>query len=214
MNRRLILNTILSIFIIIQYLCSSTYCDSSTNFLKNKPFTTTSHNFISSFIQQSSSSSNKITYYDIISSPCSTQNCKSPYGSCKDSNTCLCNSGQLYVPLFLSSSNASQYCFYSQKSQGIAFLLELMFVVGIGHFYSGRMLLGILKLMFVLLIICYDCGFKIIWRSKNLKTFKNLQSLSYVLYFTLLLWQMTDLCLYGLNKYTDGNGIPLHSYSS
>jgi len=214
MNRRLFLNTILSISIIILHLCSSSICKSSTNFLKNQPLSTSTHNFFNSFVQQASNLSNNITFYDIISSPCSTKNCQSPNGSCKDSNTCVCNSGYLYVPLYLNSSNASQYCFYSQKSQGISFILELFLVVGIGHFYTGRMLQGIFKLIFVLFIISYDCGFKIIWRSQSLKTFKNLQIFSYVLYFILLVWQMTDLCLYGLNKYTDGNGVPLQSYSS
>lgn len=214
MNRRAYLNTILSISIILISICSNSLCTSSKNYLKNKPFSSSTHNFFNSFVQQTSNSSNNITYYDIISAPCSNKTCYNPNGSCKDSNTCACNSGFLYVPLFLNSTDATQYCFYSQKSQGVSFLLELFFIIGIGHFYTGRMLQGLFKLLFVVFIISYDCGFKIIWRSQSFKTYKNLQLLSYVLYFILLLWQMTDLCLYGLNKYTDGNGIPLHSYSS
>lgn len=206
-------NSLFSLIIFFACYLVDVHLKETKNYIKSNERTMLNKVILTVFVQNTTNLTSYLTYYDLVSSPCSKQNCDSPNGDCKDSNTCMCNNGFLYVPSFLNNTNTTQYCFYNQKNQGVSFLLELFFIIGIGHFYSGRILQGILKLLFVLFIIIYDCSFKIIWRSNSFKTFKKLQIFSYVLYFFLLLTQMTDLCLYGLNKYSDGNGLPLKSFA-
>lgn len=45
-------------------------------------------------------------------------------------------------------------CGYKQSSHVIAFLLELFFSLGIGHFYMGRIYSGLLKLIFFYGLLC------------------------------------------------------------
>ena len=82
-------------------------------------------------------------------STCNYINCASPYGQCIDPHRCVCYQGYVDEPYLL--NNKIQFCLYKQKSQLIAFLLELILFFGAGHLYSNRFILAFLKFMFILL---------------------------------------------------------------
>jgi hypothetical protein len=143
--------------------------------------------------------------YDLfyVDSECNNHNCPTERGYCQGTTRCVCRLGWANL-----NRDITYYCDYQQKSQKISFLLELFFPIGIGHFYSGRFLLGFAKLVVICGTVLLDFMVKGIDNAKSRQK-NNLIMFVYTLYLFILIWQVFDLVMIGLNKYTDGNGIPL-----
>jgi hypothetical protein len=137
----------------------------------------------------------------VDASECNAENCPEERGECVTSKRCLCKVG--HANLY----NDNLFCDYPQKSQKLSFLLEFCLFFGIGHIYSGRYILGIAKLLFIATAITLDCFFKRM--DAKSKDKNSLIMFVYSLYLVALLWQIFDIVMIGLNKYTDGNGVPM-----
>lgn len=143
---------------------------------------------------------------------CQKNNCFIPFGTCIDDSTCQCL--ESYANYFPDSTDKPDfYCSYEKKSQLVAFLLEFLLSNGFGHFYSGRILFGIFKMLvligpIVLGILMFCCN---IGKGSDGSTCCNLILMigMCLLGCTALAWQLADLIMFGMNKYADGNGIPL-----
>jgi hypothetical protein len=142
---------------------------------------------------------------------CTDTNCKDPYGHCLNSFTCLCSPG--YAQDYNQpASQDSPICSYKLKTQAVFLMLEFFFWFGIGHFYAGRWLYGLLKLLYIAGIILIDCLTKIPLKSKTNKFQRFWYSFIYVLYFSILIWQLFDIIMIGLNKFYDGNGMQFYTW--
>jgi hypothetical protein len=131
---------------------------------------------------------------------CTSSNCD----SCISSIVCKCPLG--YAQKKNVEVNINQKsCQYKLKKQWIFFLLELFFPFGIGHFYAKRILYGIIKLLFLIIIISCD-----IFVKRLIKGFKEIQNFNigmYLVYSSYIFWQLVDIVLIGINQFTDGNGM-------
>ena len=103
---------------------------------------------------------------------------------------------------------------YQRKSQVIALVLEMFLpVFAAGHFYCGRYIHAVLKVIFIICVLLLD--FLLKYKIYDKTTFKKRQTLNYViytLYFMVVLFELVDVVMFGLNNYKDGNGktlIPL-----
>ena len=139
-------------------------------------------------------------------SACNESNCPKSRGTCSG-GYCICN--DKYITMNNKNINNNDiYCNYPLKSRITAFLLELFFPFGIGHFYSGNLLLAIIKLaIFILLFsMCYSilcCA-----AGKILGACSVIISLIVILsIICLILMEIFDLVGYGFGIYNDGNGV-------
>jgi hypothetical protein len=143
---------------------------------------------------------------------CQKNTCFPPFGTCLDDSTCQCLDG--FANFFPENNqNPNFYCSYEKRSQLTAFLLEFLLSNGIGHFYAGRVLFGIFKMVvligpIVLGILMFCCN---IGKGSDGSTCCNLIIMigMCLLGCTALAWQLADLIMFGMNKYADGNGISL-----
>jgi hypothetical protein len=133
---------------------------------------------------------------------CSNLNCVYPYGSCIDFTTCQC--ANEYSSYKLENIPATLYCTYERKKQLISFLLEFFLPFGVGHFYSGRPLMGILKLL-AMLSPCLFVSFLLCCKESG-SIISILVTGIGCLYG---IWQLIDIILFSINIYRDGNGVPL-----
>lgn len=157
-------------------------------------------------------------------STCTNYSCHPPYGKCIDSTTCQCGDWYMNVP-YLSYSH-SHICTYRQKSQVVSFILELMFLSGIGHLYASRSVIGLSKLIFsvIIVIVLHFMSSHVSSRSNedylnqanqnssNTPKNKILQYLPYILMAFFFMVQFIDLILIGKNFYLDGYGIPMKEF--
>lgn len=147
----------------------------------------------------------------IVKGNCSNDTCQN--GSCSDSTSCVCNAGYGQLsPNTHSNVNTTKMCTYKLKSQLTAFFLETFLVFGFGHLYSGRILNFLLKFFLILTILALDFIVKYFIRIQEYKSKKAVYIISYVLYGIIIVWQVTDVVMFGLNYYKDGNGMPLWVY--
>ena len=114
------------------------------------------------------------------------------------------------------------------ENQLTSFFLELFLSSGIGHLYSGRYVLGLIKMMFAILFCVIYGALKYflktdvktdVFSSANenpeadsADTEKYLGVLFCFICCGLFLWQIVDLVLFGINYYNDGNGVPMASW--
>ena len=125
---------------------------------------------------------------------CNEENCPIDRGTCSGENYCFCFEG------YTSSFEGSTFCNYAQKDRTLYFLLEFVLSFGIGHFYAGNYIYGILKLL------CYAALFGI-----YLVKFKNKKGIDAArirlfLWVIFSIWQFIDgYCIFK-GIYTDGNG--------
>ena len=143
---------------------------------------------------------------------CDNKNCQAPYGVCADASTCKCLNGYAN---FVAEGQAfpGSYCNYEQKKQLVAFLLEMFVGMGVGHFYSGRVLFGVFKLLILLgpLVLGVLMCCSSIVKSSDTSTCMGLVVMigSCACICTAVVWQLVDLIMFGINSYKDGNGVPL-----
>jgi len=127
-------------------------------------------------------------------------------------NDCFCNSG--YTTLIIPEKTISAKCDYEMKQQLKAFLLELFVGFGAGHFYSLRYLHASLKLVAFLFGIYLICLFPLTAKCINDKFDSDffvffVSCYYYLCAIGLAFWFIWDLVYFGLNKYNDGNNVPL-----
>jgi hypothetical protein len=156
---------------------------------------------------------------------CSRFTCSPLTSYCLNSHSCVCKKG--YITII---GNEKKTCNYKMKKQVIALFLELFLPFGIGHFYTGRILIGFSKLFFfmiflsTLLLFYNEVQLKIKFprslfeykqniHQSPIKKFQRL--LKYVVFFfiitTFSIWFVYDLINFCLNKNVDGRGVVLYS---
>ena len=156
---------------------------------------------------------------------CNKKNCNIPYGECINEKVCKCIEPYANLEIFINNNinsvnNSNLYCRYKMKSQIIAFILEIIFIAGIGHFYMMRIFHGLLKLLLVFIlsliyfIIKKNNSEVKFYSGENNSTKNLLLNISMVLLISgLLAFQIYDLIMIGSNLYLDGYGIPLISWN-
>jgi len=146
---------------------------------------------------------------------CDETNCQAPYGKCTNADVCTCNLGYANYKTGKDTNGQVKNCLYELKSQYIAFILEFLFFFGAGLFYLERYFLALLKLFYVIFVIFYDFVLKKIFLRKY-SEFKKRDiiwiGIALLLYSGLVIWQITDLTLLSMNKYLDGNQMPVLSW--
>ena len=134
----------------------------------------------------------------------------SGHGQCNEDKTqCECDNGFISYPV-----DSYPQCSYPQKRQLVAFLYEFFLGFGAGHFYCERYLNASLKLISFLFGICIICLLPLSAKFINDKCDNDCLVLTtscfyYICAMGLAFWFIYDLVIFGLNKYVDGNGIPL-----
>lgn len=136
---------------------------------------------------------------------CSKNNCA---GTCTTSTKCICYIGYVNFP----NNYSYKFCSYIQKKQIKAFLLETFLPFCIGHFYLGRFYFGFIKMIFSFIpfFIFIFSIFRIIINKKFKSKFSN-SFIFPIIIFSIInfIWWIIDLINFSLNRYADGNGIPL-----
>jgi len=141
---------------------------------------------------------------------CNIKTCLPKFGVCDSKTSCVCNEGYANVPQITQDFA----CGYKQKKQIVTFFLE-MFILGAGHIYRGSIIIGVLKMLFVLLFPCLllVLVFMGIIVESDIKSqtcfLVSSIAVSFFYLITVLIWYIYDLVNIGRNDYTDGNGVPL-----
>ena len=156
---------------------------------------------------QKSINNSSLTYK--VEGKCNKETCKN--GKCENDNLCICNKEFAFLKDNYSQNNNNELCNYNLKSQKIAFLLELFLIFGIGHFYCHRILYGALKVAIILSTLIIDYILKKSTYKKSLTTQNITSYFSYSMYFGLIVFQLFDVIMFGLNKHTDGYGFTLYT---
>ena len=220
MNNRIMLKVCYNLLYLTLLVLSFTpLVSTSQNLLKTSSKLNQSQtNTASVTTPSNNSSSSQKPFFDIYQSGCNAQNCPLPYAYCTSGTNCHCSSG--FANFRLASTNPTNNlpCQYTQKKQLVAFLLEFFFPFGVGHFYSQRTVIGILKLLFIVATPCLFCcllccGLFSMDSLSSQKVFSTLSATLGLIYtIGLFAWVIVDLVFFGLNKYTDGNGVPLQEW--
>ena len=150
-----------------------------------------------------------IPIYKYIESNCNLITCPSQQGYCK-SDQCNCYKG--YLTFRNNVDSDFKYCNYKQKHSLTALLLETFGLIGFGHFYSGRILSGIIKLVCFYFIICYGTQFVIQFMKETADS-----DIAYYIKIiicciclgTPIVWHFIDLFNWSNNNYLDGNGMKM-----
>lgn len=138
----------------------------------------------------------------------------SGHGICADDGTtCICNAGFITFP-----TNSSSFCNYEQKRQLNAFLFELIFGFGAGHFYTERYTVAALKLSAFVYGIFIICMFPLTTKYVSEKFDSEVLVIMFSCFYYLCalglaFWFIYDLINFGMNNYKDGNGAPLLSWT-
>ena len=178
---------------------------------------------------------NKINQYNFFKVDfCNQFSCPGNIGFCSNSTTCKCKDNFVNDRIYNSENNKTYtslndyLCSYKLHFQYKAMMLELVLPIGMGHFYCGRYLFGLLKFhLFALLpafmIYLFGINLKDFFVSKQLfpklKNVKLENKMNLKDYFKIALfgfnflifviWYTIDGVLFGLNFYKDGNGFGL-----
>lgn len=152
-------------------------------------------------------------WYSVKLNTCNIKTCMPNFGMCTSTSICRCKKGYASVPEL--TNNIS--CSYKQKKQLTTFLLE-MFIMGAGHIYRGSIILGVMKLLFIVLFPCMllclvFLGILVESDIKSQTCFL-ISSIAISIFYilTVIIWYMYDLISIGRNTYTDGNGVPLENW--
>jgi hypothetical protein len=146
--------------------------------------------------------------------------------------TCLCSNQYDTFP-----EDNLEMCNYVKKSQLTAFLLETFVTFGIGHFYSERYVNAVFKcivwIIGIILLICLryhnkdnigeseaddDQELQQSDKENEKDNVENLNSNTLIISLLgcfvtviIIVWLITDIVMFGLNLYLDGNGVELVS---
>jgi hypothetical protein len=134
----------------------------------------------------------------------------SGHGTCnEDKNACICQKEWATFP-----DDSQPQCNYHKKRQLVAFLFEFFLGFGAGHFYCENYVNASLKLVSFLFGICIICLLPLSAKFINDKCESDCLVITtscfyYLCAMGLAFWFIYDLVIFGMNKYLDGNGIPL-----
>jgi hypothetical protein len=157
---------------------------------------------------------------------CSNENCENNNGICIKKNICLCKLG------FGNLKQSKIPCNFKESFQKYALILELIFPIGIGHFYCSRNLIGSIKLIVLLFIpMFFVILFNLFLNSKKEKNVNNeynyekdndnnesnyysfLKKLFFLSYFIVFVsWFLYDMFMFSGNIHKDGWGYDLIKY--
>ena len=127
---------------------------------------------------------------------CNEENCPNNRGTCSGENYCYCFDG------YISTFKTSVFCDYEQKDRVVYFLLEFVLSFGIGHFYVGNYISG------VIILINYICLFSIYFCFYSRKKGIDSARIRLFLWTVFTIWQVVDgLCIIK-GIYTDGKNKP------
>lgn len=146
--------------------------------------------------------------------------------------SCVCDRGWTDDPY-----NSDVKCCYKRKSQFVAFALETFVGFGVGHFYIENDFVGMIKMLLCITLCCSCCLISVcfcykedpntlIGENRGRRVYRehlNMSSrypLKYKLFnfflifscCSIVLWQLIDAILFGINFYSDGNGIRLEPW--
>ncbi len=147
------------------------------------------------------------TRYDYSYGPCRyDSNCFLPYGICLNSTSCMCmpDFAHLYVE---GQSLKELKCSYEKKRILVAGLLEFFLPFGLGHFYSGHVFFGLIKLIYYFILYFFCCF--VYCKGTNDDVFIKLSLICLVMCCIVPLWNIFDLFWFFSGNYNDGNGVPL-----
>jgi hypothetical protein len=136
---------------------------------------------------------------------CTKQNCYYPYGICTDAKTCRCMDEYASYKSPDDKKPQITYCTYRRSKQLVAFLLEFFLPFGVGHFYCGRIIFGMIKLL-LMISPCIFVLFFIFGKSDITLVTMVLMCL-FGCGWTV--WEIVDIVLFAINSYRDGNGVQL-----
>jgi len=180
-------------------------------------------------VTASNTSPSQSTLFDVYQPVCSTLTCQMPNAICSTNQNCHCLPGyanfqpqpqqnQPGAPQPTTTPNGNYPCQYKQKQQLVAFLLEFFLPFGIGHLYALRTVFGVLKLLFMFVTPCVlccfvCCGIVTMDSLNSQKIFASLSAMIGLIYsLGAFSWMIIDLVFFGLNKYNDGNNVPLQGW--
>lgn len=138
----------------------------------------------------------------VVSQNCTTDAECNNNGFCNQNSSCICDDGWLTIP-----NNDNISCNYKQRKQYTAFILSIFCgILGTDQWYVGNYALAGPKLVF-----------GIIFLLSVIVTYNYRKSLNHAFGYLLLLlssmitfsWWLSDVLKFRLNKYTDGNDMPL-----
>jgi hypothetical protein len=133
-------------------------------------------------------------------------------GICQNFAYEVCNCSDKYATV---PEDNLQNCNYQKKSQLLAFVLESFVTFGAGHFYIEDFKVGFLKL-FVWVLACFIfISIRFIANKENANSSSGVMIAFFGCFFcyVMVLWQIVDMVLFGINKIKDGNNIELVSWS-
>ncbi len=133
-----------------------------------------------------------LTEAEKMTKVCDKDTCQAPH-LCISIEVCKCTDGYI-------TTSDSIFCDYQQKCAKKAKWLEA-FLPSLGHFYTGRVLCAICKLL--VLILCVLTS-RYVFNDDG----KSVIRYSFLSLFilALILWHMMDVYRFFSNKYSDGNG--------
>jgi hypothetical protein len=150
-----------------------------------------------------------LTILETAREKCSITNCPKKRGECDVDNNCSC------FPNYITIEDEKYpfSCNYELKKQLNAFILEFFIGFGIGHLYVGNTQIASIKLVSYFTMYFILCFFPYCAFQSKMNFFKSmvpfLQTISLL---TIVFWQIKDSIWFGLNYYTDGNGIVLQHW--
>jgi len=142
---------------------------------------------------------------------CMKDSCYSHGGNCNSDGACTCFDG------YFTDKISIFKCDYKQTSAIKAGLIELATGCGIGHFYAGRKLNGLLK-FFIVCLFCtmFSMSLTMIKKIRQEIEAEDHPYVSMLVVFAavmkvvIICWQILDGILFFLKFYKDGRDFPLY----
>jgi hypothetical protein len=186
----------ITLFILLVFSYSSSN-SKVNNHLKQNKTNTSEDLFMTEYIEEERDLSLQ-KFFIITNITCNKTSCPGK-NICSDKSTCECSHGLANI-----DPDASVFCGYEQKKQLYTFFLEVCFLGGLGHLYAGRIAHGVIKLILII-ILPFVLFYSAYWSKWN----PIVMIASTTICCGITIWHLVDVILIGMNKYMDGNGVPL-----
>lgn len=141
---------------------------------------------------------------------CGDYICYKSHGVCfGNGTTCICDEFYGTYP-----DDSSTMCNYAKKSQLLAFLLESIISFGAGHFYILNLSYAIPKFLIFAMGYTFFIALGILnkKREETDPTTLLISLAGCLSCVTMIIWQLVDMIMFGMNNYEDGNGIALYPW--
>ena len=150
-------------------------------------------------------------YYEI--NICNAETC--PYPSlCISKTVCKCKNG--FYDTNLDDNNYQNKCNYKMKSSNTPFWVEIITNIGLGHMIIGNFKTGFFKFFYMITTLSFF--YYVCMSEKNSQKYLAdtyhliITIINFLLCFGVFIWWLVDAICFGINKYTDNNGIKLYNY--